>query len=84
MEDKDGNPIPIFKNPKEASFKKSQKGCCSVYLDEQNEIVYKDELTYTQRVAEKTNMLEPVFANGKMIKEYTLAEVRNRLHKGEF
>ena len=84
MEDKDGNPIPIFKNPKEASFKKSQKGCCSVYLDEQNEIAYKDELTYAQRVTEKTNMLEPVFANGKMIKEYTLAEIRNRLHKGEF
>jgi nicotinamide phosphoribosyltransferase len=84
MEDKDHNPIPIFKNPKESSFKKSQRGCCSVYLDQHGEYVYTDGMTYAQRVADKNNALEPIFANGKMIKEYTLAEVRNRLHKGEF
>ena len=84
MEDKDHNPIPIFKNPKEASFKKSQKGCCSVFLDTKGNFIYEDGMTYAERTADMRNLLEPIFANGKMIKEYTLAEVRDRLHKGEF
>ena len=42
----DGKPYPIFKSPKEGQVKKSQKGACAVYLDENGEYYYKDELTW--------------------------------------
>ena len=81
----------IYKDPKTDksagnNFKKSQKGMCYVYCDENGDVVYRDELTIkdmnTERYAD--NMLEVVFKNGKMIKECSLSEVRNRLHNGEF
>ena len=79
-EDKEGNPIMIFKNPKEASFKKSQKGCCVVYSDGR----YSDMLTAKEAWDNEDNILSCVFLDGKMTKEYTLNEVRNNLYKGEF
>lgn len=73
----------IFKAPKESSFKKSQKGCC-VVLQKDGVIYYKDGYTFkeTKRVAE--NLLKMVFKDGKMIKEQSLGEIRNRLHAGKF
>lgn len=43
-----GKHTPIFKNPKDGGFKKSQKGCCIVYPDYDDELCYKDGLTWEQ------------------------------------
>ena len=77
----DGKPYPIFKDPKDGGFKKSQKGCCVVW-ELNDEIQYADGLTWEE--ACRANMLKPVFKNGKMIKEYSLSEIRERLHDNDF
>ena len=80
-EDKDGNPINIFKCPKAISWKKSQKGCCIVSLDGMS---YTDEHTYFETMlAEGNNLLKLVFKDGYLIQEYTLEEVRNNLYPSE-
>ncbi len=73
----DGKCYPIFKNPKDGGFKKSQKGLCYVYRNENGELAYKDE--YTSENIPDGNLLETVFKDGKLIKEYTLKEIRKRL-----
>ena len=79
-EDANGNPIMIFKNPKNSTFKKSQKGCCVVKeLDK-----YEDGLTWDQAEHTIPNLLQTVFADGKMVKEYTLAEVRANMYPEGF
>lgn len=81
----DGKPVPIFKNPKDGGFKKSQKGCCVVYTNsESGDISFMDERNWNEAVEDENNLLKTVFIDGKMTKEYTLAEVRNVLHGGEF
>lgn len=77
----DGKCYPVFKNPKDGGFKKSQKGLCYVY-EENGELKYQDE--YTKETLPEGNLLETVFKDGKMIKEYTLNEIRQRLNGGEF
>ena len=71
----------IFKDPKTDSgnFKKSQKGMCYVYRDGDN-ILYKDQLTIEEQSQYKDNLLQSVFKNGKLIKNYKLDEIRKRLH----
>ena len=84
-EDADGNPIMIFKNPKTDTghFKKSQRGCCRVYKNYPNgDYHYEDGLTWAE--AQKDNELVTVFKNGSFIKQYTLDEVRQNLHRGRF
>lgn len=82
----DGKPTPIFKNPKDGGFKKSQKGCCRVYTRCNGSIYYEDELTWKQVTdyEKRGNMLIPVFKDGELLKEQSLKEVRDRLHGGEF
>lgn len=82
----DGKPTPIFKNPKDGVFKKSQKGCCRVYTRCDGSIYYEDELTWKQATdyEKRGNMLIPVFKDGELLKEQSLKEVRDRLHGGEF
>jgi len=77
-----GKCYPIFKNPKEGGFKKSQKGLCFVYLDENGILQYKDE--YTSETIPEGNLLETVFKDGKLVKDYTLKEIRERLNGGNF
>lgn len=81
----DGVPTPIFKNPKDGSFKKSQKGCCVVHkINETGELTFEDGKTWEETISDKENLLDTIFADGKIIKEYSLAEVRNILHGGSF
>lgn len=47
-EDKDGKPIMIFKNPKEASFKKSHKGCVVVLAGSDGELRSEDEHVFKE------------------------------------
>lgn len=82
----DDKPFPIFKNPKDGGFKKSQKGCCRVYTRCDGSIYYEDELTWEQATdyEKHGNMLIPVFKDGELLKEQSLKEIRDRLHGGEF
>lgn len=82
--DKDGNERQLFKNPKTdtGKFKKSQKGLIWVGKDVNGEIIAKDG--YTLETMPSDNMLQVVYRNGKMVKQESLAEVRNRLHNNKF
>lgn len=79
----DGKSIMIYKDPKTdtGKFKKSQKGLCRVYRNPKGNITYVDNIsTYNERY----NMLTTVFKDSRMVKEYTLKEVRDTLYQGEF
>lgn len=83
----DGKPYPIFKNPKDGGFKKSQKGCCVVVRSGDN-LIYVDGRTWEEAQISgadaSVNELQPVFKDGKMLTEQSLAEIRNILHRGNF
>ena len=72
----------VFKNPKESSFKKSHKGCC-VVLENQNGLYCHDEMSFEETYS-PMNKMEVVFKDGKMTKEYSLKEIRDRLWDGKF
>jgi nicotinamide phosphoribosyltransferase len=82
-----GEPIQIFKDPKTdtGNFKKSQRGMCVVYRDENGELDYRDGYdTTTIDLFEGENLLKPVFYDGKMVKEQSLQEIRAILHENNF
>ena len=79
----DGAPYPIFKNPKDGGFKKSQKGCCVVYRED-GVLKYKDEYNWNEAVTDERNLLNTVFKDGKLVKEQTLQEIREVLNGGAF
>lgn len=83
-EDDAGNPVMIFKNPKTDSghFKKSQRGCCKVMIGDNDNFYCEDGLAWNE--SRHGNCLRPVFRNGKLLRVYTLDEVRNNLHHGNF
>ena len=78
----DGKEYPIFKDPKEGGFKKSQKGLCYVYRDDNGELAYKDG--YVGSTIPEGNLLETVFKDGRLVREYTLSDIRNRLNNNAF
>ncbi|MGN9135835.1 nicotinate phosphoribosyltransferase [Clostridium sp. HCP1S3_B4] len=79
-------PLMIFKNPKTdtGNFKKSQRGMCRVFHDKNGVITYEDGLDRNTINYNKENMLITVFKDSSMVKEYTLSEIRERLHDGKF
>jgi nicotinamide phosphoribosyltransferase len=84
----DDKPFPIFKNPKDGGFKKSQKGCCVVVKGSDDKLIYVDGRTWEEAHVSgedaKVNLLQPVFKDGQLIKEQSLAEIRDILHGGKF
>lgn len=72
-----GKPVDIFKDPKtDDGVKKSAKGLLMVIQGEQ-------ELQLIQEVSqleEHSGCLETVFENGKLVKETTLSEIRQRIN----
>lgn len=78
----EGKPYPIFKNPKEGGFKKSQKGCCVVF-EENGVLQYRDGLDWGE-ASSSDNLLQTVFKDGGLVKEQSLREIRGRLHDGAF
>ena len=80
-EDADSNPIMIFKQPKGCTWKKSQKGCCFVTHDENGNYTYEDELTWEDIEETDNNDLLPVFKDGKMVREWNLADIRTRMYE---
>lgn len=79
----DHKPFPIFKNPKDGGFKKSQKGCCIVTKDANGKYTFTDGHTWAEAVA-ADNALCTVFENGHMVRTQSLAEIREELHNGTF
>lgn len=79
----DGRPVPIFKDPKEGGFKKSQRGLCRVYRGADKELTFADGYT-TKSIAGEENLLEVVYRDGKLVREQSLAEIRERLNNGHF
>lgn len=82
-----GNPVPIFKNPKDGGFKKSQKGCC-VVVDSKDGLTFVDGRTWEEAHGvgkdADANLMETVFINGEIINEQSLADIRSVLHEGKF
>lgn len=79
----------IFKDPKTDrdtghGFKKSQRGCCVVEVDDDGNLMYTDGHTWEEAYNNPKNLLQPVFRNGKLLKEYTLSDIRERLNGGNF
>lgn len=80
-----GKEIQIFKDPKTDTdhFKKSLKGMCYVARDDSGKITYADGLM-RQEIPVGSNLLQPIFRDGHMLQEYSLANIRDRLWKGKF
>ena len=56
---------------------------CYVTKDVNDELVYVDGLM-DHAAHSDGNLLQTVFRNGAMVKEYSLKEIRDRLWEGEF
>lgn len=70
-------PIEIFKDPvTDDGTKKSARGLVRVVKDTEGNFALEDRVTWEE---EADNFLEPVFENGKLLKEVTLTEIRERL-----
>ena len=81
-EDANGNPVMIYKQPKALSWKKSPKGCIIVAPDGQS---YTDGHTFEEAHGEGVeNLLELVFKDGKMVKETSLKQNRDRMYPEGF
>lgn len=76
----DDKKLMIYKDPKTDTnkLKKSHKGCCEVYYDENGKLNCRDKLMNMS----KNTLLETVFKDGELVKECTFEEVKNRLHGG--
>lgn len=87
-----GKELMLYKDPiTDDGTKKSQKGMVSVFRDEYfDELMYRDEYNkkdkeeaIEMRKAHPTDehyeMLQTVFLDGKLIKEYNLQEIRERI-----
>lgn len=74
-----GKPRDILKTPITDTGKHSHCGLLKVYRNENGEIVTKDRCTEQE---ENSGLLETVFLNGVVTKEYTFNEIRNNALAG--
>ena len=58
----------VFKDPKNFSGKKSQKGLCRIFFNEDGNLTYEDEL-YERHLVGKNSALVPYFKDGKEYKQ---------------
>ena len=69
---------PIFKDPKtDNGVKKSQRGRVAVWRDEKGKIYWKDGLSLNTHC--DGNLLEEIYKDGKLTKEVTLQQMRDKL-----
>lgn len=73
-----GEPIMIYKDPKTdvSHLKKSHKGCCRIYYDDNEELQCEDG--YDEVFGDGT--LRTVFVNGKIYNKETFEDIRERLN----
>lgn len=85
-ENEDGTEYQIFKNPKTdtGKFKKSQKGLVLVTKNRDGDILAYDGYTATTYPKTYEDLMKPIFRDGKMMNETSLAEVRDRVNHGDF
>lgn len=78
-----GKEYTIQKDPKtdKNNLKKSHKGLCFITKENEKFVCYDG---YTSETIPSGNLLKTVFKDGKLVKEYTFAEIRNTLHGGKF
>lgn len=74
----DNKELEIFKSPKGAEFKKSAKGLTAVFKNESGEFCLKDQTTWEEVL---NCEFVKVFEDSKLIKDYTLQEVRDNLSR---
>ena len=77
----DGKELLLYKDPiTDDGTKKSQKGMVRVYQKD-GVLLYDDELDYNQKYNDihEQDLLIPVFKDGKLLVDYSLQEVRERL-----
>lgn len=72
-----GKAVPLFKDPKTDSKKKSAKGLLSV-REVNGELKLYDDVSKTAECKDD-NLLETIFKNGEFIKRTSLEEIRSRL-----
>jgi len=70
----------VFKDPKTAQNKKSKKGKVTTYFNFETNEYFTDVIGKYKTNGNIIEVLEIVFKNGKMVKEYTFEEVRNNLN----
>lgn len=74
-----GEPKDIFKNPKtDNGTKKSLKGLIKVMQDSNGYMFAMDQVTKEE---ENEGLLQTVFEDGKLLKDWTLAEIRENVNK---
>lgn len=75
----DGEEKELFKDPKtDNGVKRSQRGLVAVQEDKKGKLIFKDG--FNKKSIEKVpNLLEVVFEDGKLIREHSLAEIRERI-----
>ena len=69
----------VFKDPKNFSGKKSQKGLCRIFFNEDGELTYEDEL-YEKDFAGKTYATIPYFKNGEIYLQ-NFSEIRQTINE---
>lgn len=74
-----GKKVMIYKDPKTdtSKLKKSHKGCCVVYKEE-GMLKCKDGLFEMN----DSSLLQPVYRNGRLLKEDSFMDIRNRMYGG--
>ena len=75
-----GEPIMIYKDPKTdtSHLKKSHKGCCCIYYDDNGALQCKDGYNDVFR----DGALRTVFVDGKVCNKETFEDIRERLNGG--
>lgn len=75
-----GEPIMIYKDPKTdtSHLKKSHKGCCCIYYDDNGELQCEDGYNDVFR----DGALSTVFVDGKACNKETFEDIRERLNGG--
>lgn len=74
-----GKELMLYKDPiTDDGTKKSQKGMVAVYEKDGN-LTYKDNLNKAQKASFKNDLLKPLFEDGKLLRETSLSEIREKL-----
>ena len=71
-----GNPTPIYKEPKTDLSKKSARGLMKIVEDDKGELVLVDQVSWAE---ESEGLLQVVFENGKLFNQPDFTEIRTRL-----
>ena len=71
-----GNPTPIYKEPKTDLSKKSARGLMKIVEDDKGELVLVDQVSLAE---EAEGLLQVVFENGKLFNQPDFTEIRTRL-----